>query len=86
MEAQAQSLKQLAQKLDGKRQVECRGAIESLLPEQRNAIQDGLVELVKRGTLQSDYNAQFLLLINYLNFFRMKRFLNSFKELKLVNC
>jgi len=50
MEAQAQSLKQLEQKLDRKCQVECRGAIESLLPEQRNAIQDGLVELVIKGT------------------------------------
>lgn len=83
MEAQAQSLQSplelLAQKLHQKRPMDCKDAIDALSQEERNAILDALVELVKEGT-QSEQNTR--LLANCLSFFPQEEVYRFFQRIR----
>ena len=83
MEAQTQTLSlplnSLAENLHGKPPMDCKDAIDALSPEERTAILDALVELVKEGT-QSDQNTR--LLANCLSFFPQEEVFGFFQRIR----
>ena len=89
MEAQAQaqaqaqslspSLESLAKKLHEKRPMDCKDAIDALSPEERTAILDALVELVKEGTVGEK---KIRLLTNCLSFFSPEEVFEFFQRIK----
>jgi len=83
MEAQAQSsqspLEKLAQELHQKPPMDCKDAIDALSQEERNAILDALVKLVKKGT-PSEQNTR--LLANCLSFFPQEEVYRFFQRIR----
>ena len=83
MEAQAQSLspplESLAQDLYQKRPMCCKDAIDALSPEERTAILDALVELVKEGTVGEK---KIRLLTNCLSFFSPEEVFEFFQRIR----
>jgi hypothetical protein len=79
MEAQAKSSQSPLESLAEKRPMDCKDAIDALSPEERTAILDALVELVKEGTVGEK---KIRLLTNCLSFFSPEEVFEFFQRIR----